>query len=178
MSGVAFGSEPFDLASLCGKRLLGVPECGYRVVLPALGVCGGALGARPRCRRSRKLVGLIGLPTQEVVADPLEADSEGLLGRGPGQDLLGTLRQRQRTRRPVHIGRRGEAVKTLLCGLDRVLTVGKGLVAGNNVASGLREGVASGRDFDQGTVDALLLDLNVATDVGHPLVRFGDRRNQ
>ena len=49
---------------------------------------------------------------------------------------------------------------------------------GNNVAPGLREGVASCRDFDQGTVDALLLDLDVATDVGHPLVRFGDRRNQ
>lgn len=72
LSGVAFGSEPFDLALLCGKRLLGVPECGYRVVLPAVG--------RPR-RRSRRAPAL---PSQQKACWPdRSADAGGR--RGPAE---------------------------------------------------------------------------------------------
>ncbi|WP_443188420.1 hypothetical protein [Mycobacterium sp. 4D054] len=66
----------------------------------------------------------------------------------------------------------------MLRGVDRHLTVGEALLTGGNLTLRVRENVASSSNLDEGLVDALLLDLDIGTDIGYPLIRLGDSRNQ
>ena len=75
---------------------------------------------------------------------------------GPSEDLFRAVGRWQRTRRSVHVHRCGELVEALLRGVDRRADVVKGLLTGDNFALCRREAVASGSDFDEGLIDALL----------------------